>query len=672
MPAYYRASITDFLAASDEVVVAQLTTAYANDGFVAQYTTATIAWTVTLPALREELAPLLKESPAVGTWQLLLEYPLYRLRRRIDAVVVTPTATIVIELKTGAEGFLSQDKRQAVEYAQDLRDFHKASKSARLLPILWALQSTEPPAVSDAPAEAQGVGPITLVGRTGLGAALIQLAGQRGFDAPHTSEGKGREWDESPYAPIPSVIDAAITLFAGHSVREIALSGAKNLNEAAQAVFSTIKRAKKEGLHAVVFLTGVPGAGKTLAGLNIVHSSIDHGLSEEGDVVYLSGNTPLVVVLREALARDQHSRMIRAGHAQTLAQARASTRATIQHINDFLKQYVHGSDAPPSGHVIVFDEAQRAWDAAQGKEKFGREASEPFLILESMARHSDWSVTVCLIGLGQEINDGEEGLGGWAGAIEDLSAQGSKAWTLFAPPEVLGGIRSTHALGALTDRVVCEPQSALHLEVPMRAFRSPDFGAWIDAVLVGDRDKARAIASGLTYPIHLTRSLTTAKAWLKRATQGERRMGLLASSGARRLRADGLGETLNATDGSSIALWYLNPPGDIRSSYALEVPANEYTSQGLELDFACLCWGGDLTHQDGQWTARTLAGNRWNLVKDSKRTAMIVNSYRVLLTRGREGLVIWVPQGDPEDETRRPAEFDAVARYLTDAGVVAL
>lgn len=402
--------------------------------------------------------------------------------------------------------------------------------------------------------------------------------------------------------------------------------------------------------------------------MNIVHDAVDRGLSNEGEVVYLSGNTPLVVVLREALARDQHRRLSQEGQPTTLRDARASTRATIQHINDFLKEYVHGSAAPPSGHVIVFDEAQRAWDAKQGEEKFGRDASEPLLILETMARHTDWSVTVCLIGLGQEINDGEEGLAGWAEAISTLSQRESRRWSVFATQGAQGQTRSAHAIGPMPSSVTVKRVPELHLDVPMRAFRSPDLGRWIDAVLEGDAERALAISKEMAYPLRLTRDLATAKAWLKQSAQGERRMGLLASSGARRLRADGLGETLNATDGSSIAHWYLNPHGDIRSSFALEVPANEYTSQGLELDFACLCWGGDLIRSGNAWSARSLAGNRWNIVQDPARAAMTLNSYRVLLTRAREGLVIWVPRGDAEDETRSPEELDAIAKFIDDCG----
>lgn len=673
MPAYFRSLIRDFLSTSDETVLAKLTTAYANDGYVAQYTAATVAWTVTLPALRTQFDQLIQAEPSAQTWQLLLEFPLYRLRRRIDAVVISPSAVVVIELKTGAAKFEAADKRQVIEYAQDLRDFHAASRTALLYPLIWSLEANVTPTFGSAPPGLVGVGPLGLVGTAGLASALLEIAGPIGFNSAEASDAQGRTWDEAAYAPVPAVIEAAVTLFSGHGVREITLAGSKNLREAADAVFSIIQNVRAQSRHAVVFLTGVPGAGKTLAGLNIVHSAIDRGLSDDGDVVYLSGNTPLVVVLREALARDQHRRKVAAGDDSTLRDARSSTRATIQHVNDFLKQYVHANSEPPSGHVIVFDEAQRAWDARQGKEKFGREASEPLLILEAMARHTDWSVTVCLIGLGQEINDGEEGISGWAEAVTKLSSEESARWSLFAPSAVFGDVHGAQTIGSMPAAVVGTQDQALHLDVPMRSFRSPNFGEWIDAVLVGDLAMARQRSVQMSYPLYVTRSLETARQWLKRSTHGERRMGLLASSGARRLRADGIGEVLSATDGSAIAHWYLNPPGDIRSSFALEVPANEYTSQGLELDFACLCWGGDLIRRHDAWIARSLAGNRWNEVDlKSKRFLFILNSYRVLLSRAREGLVIWVPRGELDDDTRRPEDLDGVVESLIQAGAADL
>lgn len=668
MPAYFRSSIGDFLTTSDDVVISKLTTAYAKDGYVAQYTSATVAWTVTLPVLRRELNRLITLSPDAESWQLLLEYPLYRLRRRIDAVILTPKCVAVVELKTGASTFEALEKRQAEEYAQDLRDFHEESAHERLHPFLWAFEAQTN--FSPQQSYALGVGPVSLVGQFGFADELSRVCGSIGFDTAEESERCGFRWDNSAYHPIPSVVEAAVTIFSGHSVREITLAGAKNLDAASESVFAIIDRSKSDSLHSVVFLTGVPGAGKTLAGLNIVHKATDRGFTSEGEVVYLSGNTPLVVVLREALARDQYARTRSAGHSLNLKDARSSTRVTIQHINDFLKEYVHGSSHPPSGHVIVFDEAQRAWDAKQGKEKFGRDASEPLLVLETMRRHIDWSVTVCLIGLGQEINDGEEGISGWADAIESVSKNFNSSFKVFCPEQITVGPRSTLSLGSIQGETEIVKDESLHLDVPMRSYRSPELGHWIHEVLVGNSDRAFEISTSMSFKVHLTRDLADAKKWLRDQTRGERRMGLLASSGARRLRADGLGEMLSATDGSSIAHWYLNPPGDIRSSFALEVPANEYTSQGLEVDFACLCWGGDLIRKKDLWIARSMAGNKWNESKDLKRVRFVLNSYRVLMSRAREGMIIWVPTGDAEDKTRDPQELDRLAAFLTKSGCI--
>lgn len=672
MPAYFRASVETFLATPDDVVISRLTTSYAQDGYVSQYTSATLAWALTLPNLRLALQKIVLAACQTATWQLLLEYPLYRLRRRIDVIVISPTSIFVIELKTEADAFLSADKRQAIEYAQDLRDFHLPSKEACLYPILWALGAASSQIINNTELIKKGVSPLSLVGQDGLATALLQLSGTDGFPSNEASEVYGRSWDEGAYQPVPSVIEAAVTLFAGHGVREITIAGAKNLNEVAETVLSIIQSTQHGGGHALVFLTGVPGAGKTLAGLNIVHSAANYGLSTKGDVVYLSGNTPLVVVLREALAVDRHAQESKSGREPTMAAARAFTRATIQHINDFLKEYVHGSSSAPSGHVIVFDEAQRAWDARQGKEKFGRDASEPQLVLETMAKHTDWSVTVCLVGLGQEINDGEEGLAGWAEAVEKLALAQPRQWKVHAPTHVYGETRSVGTLGRLPESIDCIQNELLHLDVPMRSFRSPQLGEWIEALLQGNFHHAKTLSLAMVFPLKLARNLEAAKRWLNESTRGQRRMGLLASSGARRLRADGICETLNATDGSAIAHWYLKPPGDIRSSYALEVPANEYTSQGLELDFACLCWGGDLIHRQGAWMTRRLGGNKWNTVSNVKGSLYVLNSYRVLLSRAREGMVIWVPRGASDDHTRSAEELDGVAECLIASGVTPL
>jgi hypothetical protein len=421
-------------------------------------------------------------------------------------------------------------------------------------------------------------------------------------------------------------------------------------------------------------LTGVPGSGKTLAGLHVVHNTIATGVEQKGDIVYLSGNTPLVCVLREALALDEHSRSRQAGRRISLGEIRLDVRARIQHINDFLQDNLsRPKGTAPHEHVIVFDEAQRAWDEKQGREKFKRTASEPTLLLEVMSRHEDWCACVCLVGSGQEINSGEEGVVGWGDALRRMPESDRKSWKVVVPPDVLNNHHSTDAftLGELPSDLSVLSDPDLQLHVPQRSYRCPQVSDWVDAVLAGDATAARMLVHQMTdYPLTITRSLESAKSWLKRNGRGERRYGLVASSGARRLRADGLGVTLPATAGMEIAHWYLNPPDDIRSSYAMEVPANEYTCQGLELDFTCVCWGGDMLWNQKlkRWNHSRLSGNKWQRVGGAQAQRRLTNKYRVLLTRAREGTVLWIPQGEESDSTRAPRFLDDTAEFLMSCG----
>jgi hypothetical protein len=380
------------------------------------------------------------------------------------------------------------------------------------------------------------------------------------------------EWDAAPYRPVPTIIQAATSIFAGHDVRAIGRADASNLAVSAARIVDVIAAAKRDCRKAIVFLTGVPGAGKTLAGLQVVHDAVTTGTEDRGDIVYLSGNTPLVVVLREALARDTVYRKRAAAIPFSFAEERRLVRTRIQHINDFLRQYLSVGTPVPHEHAIVFDEAQRAWDARQGAKKFDRQKSEPSLLLEIMGRHTDWCVCVCLVGGGQEINTGEEGIEGWGHALRGLVADELSRWTVYGPDDVFRSGTSTGglSLGELPSGIATVVEPDLRLSVPLRSYRSPAMSDWVTAVLDGDLGAAKSQAQRLAeYPIALTRSLEQARAWLRRRSRGERRYGLLASSGARRLRADGLGEILAATDGPAIAQWYLNGRNDIRSSFAL-------------------------------------------------------------------------------------------------------
>lgn len=664
MAAYFSSSAESFIRVSAEEISAELHAKYAADGFSSQYTTQTEAWNVTIPRLQEELRTLLQLYPETADWRILLEYPLYRLRRRIDVLVLSPAAIVVVELKVGESKFRSVDRRQVEEYALDLRDFHAASAGINLIPVLWC---TEASSTSSAPTIRPGeVSDVCLIGKLGLASFLHQVRNVE----PRTPY-EIREWEAGQYRPVPTVVDAATTLFAGHGVREIAQADATNLAASANRIVQIIQETKRNGARSLIFLAGVPGSGKTLAGLQVVHSAVESGVEDRGDIVYLSGNTPLVVVLREALARDEAARRKANGKKGRLAQARNSVRTRIQHIIDFLREYLTSDDgSSPHEHVIVFDEAQRAWDEDYGRKKFGRPYSEPRLLLEIMGRHPDWCSIVALVGGGQEINAGENGIAEWGKALRELDPDEQEKWRVYGPPNFLEGSEATAKLGVgnLSGVKSIDVDQDLELTVPLRSFRSPLLSQWVSAVLEGDAGKAAELAGSLgDYPIILVRSLDLIRKWLKDSGRGKRRFGLVASSGAKRLRADGLGVTLNATDGSDIAQWYLNDRGDVRSSFALEVPANEYTTQGLELDFVGLCWGGDLIWSGDFWQYRQFRGNGWASV-NGDRQRFVHNSYRVLMTRGREGLVVWVPAGSKEDPTREPRLFDDTAQFLLACG----
>jgi hypothetical protein len=662
MAAYVRLRLDEFLRERVDALVGRLEEAYAHDGFFSQYTRQTTAWTQSIELLQAELTRVLEERPDAATWSVLLEYPLHRLRRRIDIVVLAGAVIAVVEVKVGADTFSSTDRAQAEEYALDLRDFHAESRHRRIVPILWCTDASPPPLALGTNAS-DPVAPLELAGRAGLAAKFVGLRSDGSFI-------NADAWDNGAYRPVPTVIEAATHIFAGHDVRAIANADAQNLAVAARRIIELIVEARVDHRRYVVFLSGVPGSGKTLVGLQVVHDAVASGEEHEGDIVYLSGNTPLVTVLREALARDEHRRT-----GETLKTIRRAVRTRVQHIIDFLRDNLSRTEMAPPEHVIVFDEAQRAWDEKQGQKKFNRSASEPALLLEIMSRHSDWCVCVCLIGTGQEINSGEKGVFGWGDALRAMPETQRKRWTIVGPAGLFSNSdsRDLNLLGPVPADTRTTADSRLELQVPMRSFRSPRLSAWVEGVVKGLADEASKLADVLaTYPIAITRSLSSARRWLRDRSRGFRRYGLVASFGARRLRADGLGETLNATDGSDISHWYLNPRGDIRASYALEVPANEYTCQGLELDYVAVCWGGDfLWDPNGRgWSPFLLNGAKWQHVRDKAAAEYIRNSYRVLLTRAREGMIIWIPEGDPTDDTRRPELLDATSEFLARAGAV--
>lgn len=585
--------------------------------------------------------------PEADGWRVILEYDLLRLDKRIDAVLVTPRAVFVLEFKRGATGFALADRRQADDYAQDLLDFHAGSRAHPLVPILVA---THAPAVAWAPPLIwHGAVPLMLSNASGLG-DLLALA-HAAIPQPNQPLDVAA-WEHAAYRPVPGIIAAAEMLYARNGVAEIAAarSDAQNLHRTTQAIRDIIAATRALGGRAVIFVTGIPGAGKTLCGLNIAFGGAVQA-------AFLSGNVPLVRVLREALARNA------ASQAGTRLEAeRHKTHAKLQNVHRFLEAGVTSHHAQPE-NVIVFDEAQRAWDSTQATKDTQRRKShltmsEPAHALEIMGRVPGFAVVVALVGQGQEINTGEAGLAEWGRAITDRPE-----WRGHASPTVLRAAQPEQRLPAAPWLSL---DDALDLRVPIRAIRDQTGAAWVEAVLAGDAAAAAAIATP-ELPYYLTRDLAALRAGLRAFCRGRRRAGLVASAGAKRLRAEGLGVQV-----PGIEDWFLNQWPDVRSSEALETFCTEYDCQGLELDAVGLAWGGDLLWR-GAWQPREFSGRRWNRVDRPDNQLFIRNSYRVLLTRARYETIIWVPPGSAEgdpffDATRAMADMDAVAGFLLDCG----
>ena len=600
------------------------------------------AWHRQIDLLRDALRGLPDE------WRVMLEYPLLRLGRRIDAVLVRENCILVLEFKVGSASFTRIDRQQAEDYALDLFDFHAGSRAHPVVPILVATDAT--PGDPAWPFIWHGVTAVLDANAGTLGWLLGEIA--RRIPSP-ACKLDPLAWEAAPYRPVPTIVEAATMLYQRHGVAEIAEARADvgNLTQTTDAIRVAVAEAKARGLHLILFVTGIPGAGKTLCGLNAVFGA-------EDDAAFLTGNLPLVHVLREALARNARDQ------GRSIRQARQQTESAIQPLMGFLRDNLE-RDLPPHEHVIVFDEAQRAWDAEYGRRKFGLAESEAALFLDILHRHRDWSAIIALVGHGQEINTGEAGLATWG---EALAAR--PEWQVRAPPAVLTATDPRQRLFA-TAPPGLRVDPALHLGVPVRAIRSTAAAPWVDAVLRGDAGLAASIAAEAGgVPIFLTRSLPAMQAALRQLARGTRRAGLVCSAGAKRLRADGISVNFPHLDADAVANWFLGRWPDVRASDALEIPATQFACQGLELDHVGLCWGNDLIRRAGQtqWRVRAFVGSRWQEPRGEAAIAFQINTYRVLLTRARYETVIWVPQGDALDITRPPAEFDAIADFLLRCG----
>ena len=546
----------------------------------------------------------------------------------------------------------------AEEAALDLADFHAGCRGLPVIPVLVVPHGSHPR--PDRPLPIAGAARVVEANRLLLPRVLRDLA------ALCPSAGNDpAAWAAAPYRPVPSLVTAACALYARHDVPDLLLAsaGPGGLQAAGAAVADAVATAQATAGGVVVFVTGAPGAGKTLCGLNLAFGG--------PGAAFLTGNPTLVHVLRAALVRDAAAR----GLDRRAAQRRVS--AVIQALPAFRDHHALNTGAPPE-RLVVIDEAQRCWDAAHAVGKTRNRPmplrdSEPGHLLDAMARHDGWCVLVCLAGGGQEIHEGEGGLAAWAEALSrrprwramaaPTAATAPDPRQRFAAPDA-----TQTAAPGLSSRITWDHR--LHLGAPVRAVHAPGAAAWVDAVLAGDAGPALEIAQASGgVPFHLTRSLESMRRALR--VHG-RRCGLAGSSGARRLRAEGLGAVLPHQDEDAVARWFLDTWPDIRSSSALEVMATEFSMQGLELDRVGVCWDADLVRVHGAWQARSFRAHAWTLPRRAEAVSNRINAYRVLLTRARHGTVIWVPQGDSRDATRDPALYDGVADYLLACGARAL
>lgn len=657
MAAYYSASITSFVSASADQVLGTIASQSLFDIEMTQRG----AWVGQIDILQKALAPYQERG------SVFFEYSVPRLGKRIDVVALIDSVLFVLEFKVGEGSFTSAALDQVWDYALDLKNFHETSHSKTIIPVLVATAAPDAFIVMRESARNDGVlEPVRASGRQ-IGHVIREALT---FAPPGLVAEES--WEMGRYSPTPTIIEAATALYSEHRVEAISRNdaGAVNLKQTSASIAGVIAAARGKGEKAICFVTGVPGAGKTLVGLDIATRYAKEGQLHS---VFLSGNGPLVAVIREALARDKISRESGAGRRLTKKDAMAPVQAFIQNVHHFRDAYLEDS-RPPIDHVAVFDEAQRAWDLKQTasfmQRKRGRpnfNMSEPEFLISCLDRHKDWAVVVCLVGGGQEINTGEGGISEWVSAL----MRSFPHWRIHISPQLHESeYGSGDVLRSLKGHEHVREDPRLHLSTSMRSFRSERVSSLVKLLLDLDTDGARETLAnvGARYPIVLTRDLTRAKEWVRTQARGNERYGLVVSSQAQRLRP----HAIDVRSPMDPIHWFLHSKEDVRSSYYLEDVATEFHVQGLELDWTCVVWDADFRHTSKGWEHFSFAGTRWNKIRVEARQMFLKNAYRVLLTRARQGMVIVVPEGASTDPTRAPDFYDGTYQYLSKIGLRSL
>lgn len=653
--AWYEATIDAFRAAEPNAIIGQLV----HGGSFAVLPAQSEAWREQIQFLRALLAGL--------DGHVAFEFSIPRMGKRVDVVLLIGAVVFVVEFKVGVTAFDRAAMEQAWDYALDLKNFHAASHDLAIVPLVVATAADgvrEPRLIRDA----DGVyRPIPVTAATFRDAIEAIRAREPGPTIDPL------QWLTASYRPTPTIIEAARALYAQHSVEAIARhdAGAENLRVTSRHIEGIVAEAKRLRQKVICFVTGVPGAGKTLVGLNVATRGREGESS--APAVYLSGNKPLVDVLREALTRDEVDRQKALGNSVRKGNVRESVKAFIQNVHHFRDDAL--SDArPPAEHVAIFDEAQRAWTLEQAtswmrqkKNVANFDQSEPEFLISTMNRHEDWGVVVCLVGGGQEINTGEAGIDSWLTAVKERFPD----WRMHISSRLTDSeYAAGHALDAVRQRPRTYFDDCLHLSVSMRSFRAENVSFFVKALLDREEGLAReAFEEAIErYPIAVTRDLDAAKDWVRNRARGSERYGLLASSKAMRLKP-------HAIDVRAVidpVHWFLNDKDDTRSSFYLEDAATEFQVQGLEVDWSVVTWDADLRVSSDGWSHHDFRGDRWQNVNKPDKQRYLLNAYRVLLTRARQGMVIFVPPGEARDQTRPREHYDPIFDVLTKVGVPVL
>ncbi len=653
--AWYGASITEFLQTQPDTVIGRL----ARNSDFAFLPTQKDAWLAQISLLQSCLVGL--------TGSVFFEFNIPRMGRRVDTVLLIGPVVFVIEFKVGESVFERTAVDQVWDYALDLKNFHEASHSVSIVPVLIATGATASASLKLCVDEDKVYRPIPVhaaVLRESIDLVLGTITGQ---------DLDEQRWSCAPYHPTPTIVEAARALYTQHSVEAIARhdAGAQNLLVTSRRIEELVDEAREKGRKLICFVTGVPGAGKTLVGLNIATQRREK--EQPTHAVFLSGNGPLVAVLREALTRDEVARRKSQGDNVRKGKVAESVKTFIQNVHHFRDEaLIH--PGPPIDHVVIFDEAQRAWNMRQTegfmrrkKNRPGFSHSEPEFLISYMDRHMDWAVIVCLVGGGQEINTGEAGIDTWLDAvISSFPHWHMHISSRLTDSEYVAG----KALEAVSQRKYTHFDDYLHLAVSMRSFRAENVSAFVKALLDCEKQQAQEAFARLAdrYPITVTRNLSLAKQWIRTKARGTERFGLLASSKAQRLKPHAIDIRVNVDP----VHWFLNAKEDTRSSYYLEDVATEFQVQGLELDWTVVTWDGDLRFNGSGWSFHDFRGDRWCNIANPDNRRFLRNAYRVLLTRARQGMVIFVPPGDAVDPTRSPEFYDSTFHYLNELGIPVL